>query len=108
MFFSDNLGCRVQKKYYTQTFGLHGAMWKQNIDQVVKSAKLVISSDFSLVERCLPVQFEFEKLYRRTILHYCITLHTQEQPPELFLKDILNPYNCLLKNVNFSVKTSNE
>ena len=24
------------------------------------------------------------------------------------LKDIINPYNCLLKNANFSIKTSNE
>ena len=24
------------------------------------------------------------------------------------LKDIINPYNCLLKNNNFSVKTTNE
>ena len=23
-------------------------------------------------------------------------------------KDIINPYNCLLKNANFSIKTSNE
>ena len=25
-----------------------------------------------------------------------------------YFKDIINPYNCLLKNANFSVKTSNE
>ena len=25
-----------------------------------------------------------------------------------FLEDIINPYNCLLKSTNFSVKTSNE
>ena len=24
------------------------------------------------------------------------------------IKDIINPYNCLLKNLNFSIKTSNE
>ena len=24
------------------------------------------------------------------------------------VKDIINPYNCLLKNANFPIKTSNE
>ena len=27
---------------------------------------------------------------------------------ECMAKDKINPYNCLLKNANFSVKTSNE
>ena len=32
----------------------------------------------------------------------------KKQAVFLFIKDIIRPYNCLLKNTNFSVKTSNE
>ena len=39
---------------------------------------------------------------------FCLNRHYIDHYSYLFANNILNPYNCLIKNANFSLKTSNE
>ena len=39
---------------------------------------------------------------------FCLNRHDIGHYSYLFANNILNPYNCLIKNANFSLKTSNE